>query len=234
MTGHAYRRYRYTKRTHRNQYLGPFIKHEMNRCIAVIAASASIGTMREATTSTLTLPTTMCISAGRLTARLRVSSAAISSKSVRPGVFTDKTLSSAYNRKWDMRSLPSVCVHCGVGCNTNVSERAGQVRRILASLQRRGERLFSVRSRSLRLRFCQCKQSGRVPRIFVHGAVLHASDEERGTGQTREALEDRKNYRNWFTSSIARSEFCTENAGWRGGILFRHFGAGGRMPCSDH
>src|ERR1700692_2306271 len=25
MTGHSYRRYRYTKRTHRNQYLGPFI-----------------------------------------------------------------------------------------------------------------------------------------------------------------------------------------------------------------
>ena len=34
MTGHAYRRYRFTKRTHRNQYLGPFINHEMNRCIA--------------------------------------------------------------------------------------------------------------------------------------------------------------------------------------------------------
>ena len=34
MTGHAYRRYRFTKRTHRNQDLGPFIKHEMNRCIA--------------------------------------------------------------------------------------------------------------------------------------------------------------------------------------------------------
>ena len=24
-----------------------------------------------------------------------------------------------------------VCVHCGVGCNTQVSERGGQVRRIL-------------------------------------------------------------------------------------------------------
>ena len=34
MTGHAYRRYRFTKRTHRNPDLGPFIKHEMNRCIA--------------------------------------------------------------------------------------------------------------------------------------------------------------------------------------------------------
>ena len=34
MTGHAHRRYRFTKRTHRNQYLGPFVNHEMNRCIA--------------------------------------------------------------------------------------------------------------------------------------------------------------------------------------------------------
>ena len=34
MTGHIYRRYRFKKRTFRNQYLGPFITHEMNRCIA--------------------------------------------------------------------------------------------------------------------------------------------------------------------------------------------------------
>ncbi len=33
MTGHAQRRYRGRKRTYRNQYLGPFIHHEMNRCI---------------------------------------------------------------------------------------------------------------------------------------------------------------------------------------------------------
>src|SRR5215468_4036907 len=33
MTGHAYRRFRFKKRTYRNQYLGPFINHEMNRCI---------------------------------------------------------------------------------------------------------------------------------------------------------------------------------------------------------
>jgi len=33
MTGHNYREYRFTKRTHRNQDLGPFINHEMNRCI---------------------------------------------------------------------------------------------------------------------------------------------------------------------------------------------------------
>ena len=33
MSGHTYRRYDGTKVTHRNQNLGPFIGHEMNRCI---------------------------------------------------------------------------------------------------------------------------------------------------------------------------------------------------------
>ena len=33
MAGHIYRRYRFRKRSHRNQYLGPFVNHEMNRCI---------------------------------------------------------------------------------------------------------------------------------------------------------------------------------------------------------
>src|SRR5438270_2305020 len=33
MTGHDYRRYPYDKRTFRNQYLGPFVNQEMNRCI---------------------------------------------------------------------------------------------------------------------------------------------------------------------------------------------------------
>src|SRR6185437_10514277 len=33
MTGHIYRRYEYHKRTFRNQNLGPFVNHEMNRCI---------------------------------------------------------------------------------------------------------------------------------------------------------------------------------------------------------
>ena len=34
LTGHAYREHRFKKRTHANQDLGPFVHHEMNRCIA--------------------------------------------------------------------------------------------------------------------------------------------------------------------------------------------------------
>ena len=46
------------------------------------------------------------------------------------GVFTDKTLKKHYTRKWDLQTAPSVCVHCGVGCNTIPGERYGLLRRI--------------------------------------------------------------------------------------------------------
>lgn len=131
MTGHAYRRYRFTKRTHRNQDLGPFIKHEMNRCIAcyrcvrfyrdyaggrdfdVFGAHDHVyfgryadGTLENEFSGNLVeiCPT---------------------------GVFTDKTFSMHYVRKWDMRGAPSICVHCGLGCNTIANEREGKLRRIV-------------------------------------------------------------------------------------------------------
>ncbi len=46
-------------------------------------------------------------------------------------MFDDKTLADFYDRKWDLRGTPSVCVHCGLGCNTTPNERYGKARRIL-------------------------------------------------------------------------------------------------------
>ena len=48
------------------------------------------------------------------------------------GVFTDKTLKKHFTRKWDLSNAPSVCVHCSVGCNTIASERYGSLRRIMS------------------------------------------------------------------------------------------------------
>lgn len=130
MTGHTYRRFRFRKRTHRNQYLGPFINHEMNRCIACyrcvrfyndyaggvdLAAQAmhhhvyfgrhEEGTLENEFSGNLVevCPT---------------------------GVFTDKPLSDSYTRKWDLRNSPSICLQCGVGCNTSPGERYGQIKRV--------------------------------------------------------------------------------------------------------
>jgi NADH-quinone oxidoreductase subunit G len=131
MTGHAYRRYRFTKRTHRNQNLGPFIKHEMNRCIAcyrctrfyrdyaggrdldVFAAHDHVYFGRHAD--------------GTLESEFSGNLIEICPT----GVFTDKPFSARYVRKWDMRGAPSICVHCGLGCNTIANERAGELRRIV-------------------------------------------------------------------------------------------------------
>ncbi|HET9147831.1 MAG TPA: NADH-quinone oxidoreductase subunit NuoG, partial [Acetobacteraceae bacterium] len=131
MTGHTHRRYRFSKRTHRNQYLGPFIKHEMNRCIACYRcvrfyrdyAGGHDLDVHAAHNN---------VYFGRDEDGVLESEFSGNLVEVCPtGVFTDRTLSAAYNRKWDMRSAPSLCVHCGLGCNTLVSERGGQVRRIL-------------------------------------------------------------------------------------------------------
>ncbi len=132
MTGHNYRSFIFKKRTHNNQYLGPYINHIMNRCIQCyrcvrfyrdyaggkdfnVFGSANrvyFGRSHDGTLES--------VFSGNLI-------------EVCPtGVFTDKTLEKHYTRKWDLTNSPSVCVHCSAGCNTIVSERYGSVRRILS------------------------------------------------------------------------------------------------------
>ena len=48
------------------------------------------------------------------------------------GVFTDKTYDRHYTRKWDLQTAPSVCIHCGLGCNTIPGERYKTLRRVTA------------------------------------------------------------------------------------------------------
>jgi NADH-quinone oxidoreductase subunit G len=132
MDRQTYRRYRGTKRTFRNQDLGPFVNQEMNRCIQcyrcvrfyrdyaggrdfdafflrdrVFFGRHDDGTLESAFSGNLVevCPT---------------------------GVFTDKTLKRHFTRKWDERTAPSVCVHCALGCNTIPGERYGSLRRIRA------------------------------------------------------------------------------------------------------
>ena len=76
-------------------------------------------------------PTTTSISAGTRTASSKASSAAISPKSARPACSTTSHSRMSTTRKWDLRGTPSVCVHCGLGCNTTPNERYGKARRIL-------------------------------------------------------------------------------------------------------
>ncbi|TBW07632.1 NADH-quinone oxidoreductase subunit NuoG [Azotobacter chroococcum subsp. isscasi] len=130
MTGHTMRRYRFTKRTHQNQELGPFIAHEMNRCIACYrcvryykdyAGGTDLGVYGAHDN----------VYFGRVADGVLESEFSGNLTEVCPtGVFTDKTHSERYNRKWDMQFAPSICHGCSVGCNISPGERYGELRRI--------------------------------------------------------------------------------------------------------
>ncbi|HEX4025724.1 MAG TPA: NADH-quinone oxidoreductase subunit NuoG [Steroidobacteraceae bacterium] len=131
MSGHVYRRYRFRKRTHRNQYLGPFVKHEMNRCIACYRC---VRFYREYAggRDLDVFGAHNHVYFGRQADGVLESEFSGNLVEVCPtGVFTDKTLSAVYTRKWDLHSAPSVCVHCGLGCNTFPNARYGELRRVI-------------------------------------------------------------------------------------------------------
>ena len=130
MTGHHSREYRFTKRTHQNQYLGPFIGHEMNRCISCYrcvryysdyAGGKDLGVYGAAAN----------VYFGREKDGVLESEFSGNLTEVCPtGVFTDKTHSERYTRKWDMQFAPAICTGCAVGCNISPGERYGEIRRI--------------------------------------------------------------------------------------------------------
>ncbi|MDT4799846.1 NADH-quinone oxidoreductase subunit G [compost metagenome] len=130
MTGHNQRRYRFSKRTHQNQELGPFIAHEMNRCIACYrcvryykdyAGGTDLGVYGAHDN----------VYFGRVEDGVLESEFSGNLTEVCPtGVFTDKTHSERYNRKWDMQFAPSICHGCSSGCNISPGERYGEIRRI--------------------------------------------------------------------------------------------------------
>ena len=131
LSDHTVRFYDGKKRTFQNQTLGPFINHEMNRCITCFRCvryyqdyaggddlqaqgSASHVYFGRDQSGTLESPFS-----GNLV-------------EVCPtGVFTDKTYSQHYARKWDLQTAPSICSHCAVGCNTSPGERYGTLRRVV-------------------------------------------------------------------------------------------------------
>ncbi|WKT59618.1 NADH-quinone oxidoreductase subunit NuoG [Microbulbifer thermotolerans] len=124
MSGHTMRRFRGRKRTHRNQYLGPFINHEMNRCIACYRCTRFYRDYAGGT-DLQPLARNNQVYFGRHEDGLLENGFSGNLVEVCPtGVFTDKTFSKHFVRKWDLQSAPSVCEHCAVGCNTAPGARA--------------------------------------------------------------------------------------------------------------
>ncbi len=129
--GHGLRRYAGNKRTYRDQYLGPFIAHEMNRCIHCYRCARfyqeysgyrDLGVMQIGSR----------VYFGRFDDGALESPFAGNLVDLCPtGVYTDKP-SRFRARYWDMQRSPSLCIHCSLGCHTTANARYREVLRIEA------------------------------------------------------------------------------------------------------
>jgi len=130
MTGHYRRQYHFTKRTHLNQDLGPFIAHEMNRCIACYRCTRFYNDYAGGTDFGVFGSAAHVYFGREQSGTLQNEFSGNLTEICPTGVFTDKTHSEHYARKWDMQFAPSICAGCAVGCNISPGERYGEVRRI--------------------------------------------------------------------------------------------------------
>jgi NADH-quinone oxidoreductase subunit G len=131
--GHGIRRYPGKKRTYPDQYLGPLIQHEMNRCIHCYRCSRfyqefsgyrDLGAMQSANRTYF----------GRFEEGILESPFSGNLIDICPtGVYTDKP-SRYFGRRWDYERSPSLCINCSLGCQTIASSRYRKVVRQEARL----------------------------------------------------------------------------------------------------
>ena len=124
--GHGIRRYQGKKRTYRDQYLGVFVQHEMNRCIHCYRCWR----FYQGFTGYRDLG---CLQIAHHTYFGRFSDGPLESPfsgnliDLCPtGVYTDKP-SRFTGRRWDFERSPSLCIHCSLGCNTVSSARYREI-----------------------------------------------------------------------------------------------------------
>ncbi|NNG00740.1 MAG: NADH-quinone oxidoreductase subunit NuoG [Desulfobacteraceae bacterium] len=124
--GHGMRRYPGPKRTHQDQYLGPLVQHEMNRCIQCYRC---VRYYREYTgyKDLGVLGIGSRVYFGRTgDGRLESPFAGNLIDICPTGVFTDKP-ARFKGRKWDFERAATVCTHCSLGCSTITSSRYREI-----------------------------------------------------------------------------------------------------------
>ena len=132
MCGQVYRRYKFKKRTYTNQYLGPFINHEMNRCIQCYRCVRFYRDLAGGRDLNVFASKNHLYFGREKDGALESEFSGNLVEICPTGVFTDKTYGKHYTRKWDLETAPSICIHCGLGCNTIPAARNGLLRRVTA------------------------------------------------------------------------------------------------------
>jgi NADH-quinone oxidoreductase subunit G len=189
MTGHNYREYRFPKRTFENQYLGPFLNHEMNRCIECYRC---VRYYREYAggRDLNVFASRNRVYFGRHEDGVLENEFSGNLVEICPtGVFTDKTLKKHYTRKWDLQMAPSLCVHCGAGCNITPGERYGTVRRIVNRYNHHVNGYFLCDRGRFGYEFVNAPQRIREPQMRSAGGAFIATEKEAALGAIAHALE---------------------------------------------
>lgn len=199
--GPPYRRYRGRKRTFLNQDLGPLIRHEMNRCITCYrctrfyqdyALGHDLGAMRLRNE----------VYFGRFQDGPLESPFAGNLVEVCPtGVFTDAIFRQHFARVWDLKTAPSICPHCSIGCNTLPGARDGTLRRVrnrshaelnrwfICDRGRFGHQYGEHKSRPFSPRVSGVNTSYHEALTAAAAAIKSARDCIAGMGSAREDLE---------------------------------------------
>ena len=223
--GHGMRRYPGLKRTFRDQYLGPLIRHEMNRCIQCYrcvrfyreyAGYRDLGVMGIATS----------LYFGRYKDGTLESPFSGNLIDICPtGVFTDKP--SRYSvRRWDLQRRETVCLHCSLGCSVLAGARYRRVHRVESRVSDeytgpficdRGRYGYEYTNHSDRPREARVDGSATDPQGAVEEAASRLSRAMRGHGpgsvvclaSPRASLE-----------TMALLTSLSKGAGWRSPAMF--------------
>jgi len=184
MTGHRMRRAaRGPKRTHRDQDLGPFLTHHMNRCIACYRCTRFYRDVAGGRDLDV-FGARDGVFFGRSEDGTLESPFAGNLAEICPtGVFNDKPMTEAYVRKWDLESAPAVCPHCAQGCNLTLSARKGVVKRAQTRFNPDVNGFFLCDRGRFGVLFAAAETRLRAPRI-----AGRAAEEAEAVAAAREAL----------------------------------------------
>jgi NADH-quinone oxidoreductase subunit G len=128
-SGHSVRRYTGKKRTYLNQDLGPFIAHEMNRCIQCYRCVRTYQDYCGGTDYGV-LGSNQRLYFGRFQDGPLESPFAGNLVDICPtGVLTNKPYRFT-SRFWDLQEAPSICPHCSLGCATIPGARFRELQRV--------------------------------------------------------------------------------------------------------
>lgn len=174
---HGIRRYGGKKRTYNNQYLGPFVWHEMNRCIQCYRCVRTYQDYCGGNDFGV-LGVNQRVYFGRFRdGKLESPFSGNIVDACPTGVFTDKTF-RYQARYWDLQEAPSVCPHCSLGCAVVPGARYREQLRVRGGVNTETSGWFICDRGRFGYGYANHEERPRIPRIEGREATPAQAIEE--------------------------------------------------------